>query len=149
MWAGCAAVQIISSSSYYSASTSEPDCPPGPPSIHPPPTNPLQALPPPIPPPGGCVDFALPGNWGADGLHTCATYEAHGGSAYCAHAEIAEGCCFCGGGGRKTPLPSPSAPPVPASISQPRRLPRRRRLPPLRVELYAYRRNHFAPHLCS
>lgn len=91
MWTGCADVQIVPFSTP-STSSSEADCPPAPPTTYPPP-----ASPPPSPggPLGGCTDNALPGNWGAAG-RTCGTYEALGGSAYCAHQALAESCCFCG-----------------------------------------------------
>jgi hypothetical protein len=46
--------------------------------------------------PSVCVDGPLPPSWSGGGVHTCATYEQHGGSAYCAHQELAEVCCFCG-----------------------------------------------------
>lgn len=111
MWTGCADVRIVPSSSA-SAPSSEPDCPSRPTTPSRPPTNPPPA---PAPPAGVCADLALPGNWGAGG-HTCATYQTHGGSAYCAHAEIAESCCFCGGGGAKNP---PPANPPPTSAPSP------------------------------
>lgn len=108
MWTGCADVRIVPSSSTPAPSPSS-NCPPAPPATKLPPTNP----PPTAGPPTECADLALPGNWGAGG-HTCATYEAHGGAAYCTHAEIAESCCFCGGGGGKDPPltnPPPTNPP--------------------------------------
>lgn len=49
--------------------------------------------------PSLCVDGPLPPAWSGGGVHTCATYEQHGGSAYCAHQELAEVCCFCVDGG--------------------------------------------------
>ena len=63
---------------------------------------------------GVCTDMELSGNWGANGLYTCDTYYNHGGTAYCAHAELLEKCCFCGGGiniiatTQTTPAPSSS-----------------------------------------
>jgi len=45
-----------------------------------------------------CADSALPVAWSGGGVHTCATYNNHGGSQYCAHNEIKAACCFCGGG---------------------------------------------------
>jgi len=76
------------------------------------------------PPSGGCVDLALPGNWGANGAYDCNFYNGRksscmyknflfcheilfshhflfytdGGTAYCAHSAINDNCCFCGGG---------------------------------------------------
>ena len=111
MWTGCADVQIVPFSTP-STSSSEADCPPAPPTTYPPPGSP-----PPSPggPLGGCTDNALPGNWGAAG-RTCGTYEALGGSAYCAHQALAESCCFCraDGGGANPPPPVYSAPTPPS-----------------------------------
>jgi hypothetical protein len=45
-----------------------------------------------------CVDDALPAAWSGGGVHTCATYDQLGGSAYCSHAALKAACCFCGGG---------------------------------------------------
>merc|ERR1712050_186090 len=45
-----------------------------------------------------CVDDALPATWSGGGVHTCATYDQLGGSAYCSHAALKAACCFCGGG---------------------------------------------------
>merc|ERR1712217_744002 len=45
-----------------------------------------------------CVDDALPAAWSCGGVHTCATYDQLGGSAYCSHAVLKAACCFCGGG---------------------------------------------------
>jgi len=42
-----------------------------------------------------CSDGPLPTAWSGGGVHTCATYEQHGGKAYCAHQVLAEACCFC------------------------------------------------------
>lgn len=42
-----------------------------------------------------CTDDPLPVAWSGGGVHTCSTYFQHGGSAYCAHAEIKDACCFC------------------------------------------------------
>jgi hypothetical protein len=42
-----------------------------------------------------CTDAELPVAWSGGGVHTCSTYEQHGGTAYCAHRELAEACCFC------------------------------------------------------
>merc|ERR1712217_957419 len=49
--------------------------------------------------PSQCTDSELPVAWSAGGVHTCSTYEQHGGSAYCAHKALAEACCFCKAGG--------------------------------------------------
>ena len=97
MWTGCADVQIVPFSTP-STSSSEADCcfcraDGG--GANPPP--PVYSAPTPPSPPLECTDASLPGNWGAAG-RTCGTYEAHGGSAYCAHQALAESCCFCGGG---------------------------------------------------
>jgi len=60
-------------------------------------------------PDGDCTDHALTGAWSGGGAHTCATYHAHGGSAYCAHALLSEACCFCGGGSSSAaPVPTPT-----------------------------------------
>merc|ERR1712190_235122 len=45
-----------------------------------------------------CVDSALPSAWSGGGVHSCSTYNQHGGLAYCAHGDIKVACCFCGGG---------------------------------------------------
>jgi len=45
-----------------------------------------------------CSDAALPIAWSGGGVHTCSTYEQHGGSRQCAHQELKVACCFCGGG---------------------------------------------------
>jgi len=42
-----------------------------------------------------CSDAKLPSAWSGGGVHTCFTYEQHGGLAYCAHKVLAEACCFC------------------------------------------------------
>lgn len=42
-----------------------------------------------------CTDGPLPVAWSAGGVHTCSTYEQHGGLGHCAHKELAEACCFC------------------------------------------------------
>jgi hypothetical protein len=42
-----------------------------------------------------CSDAELPSVWSGGGVHTCSTYEEHGGLAYCAHKELADACCFC------------------------------------------------------
>merc|ERR1711972_101163 len=46
-----------------------------------------------LPPP--CVDAPLPVAWSGGGVHTCSTYEQHGGLTYCQHGELATACCFC------------------------------------------------------
>jgi hypothetical protein len=45
--------------------------------------------------PSQCTDSELPVAWSGGGVHTCSTYEQHGGTAYCAHKALAEACCFC------------------------------------------------------
>jgi hypothetical protein len=45
--------------------------------------------------PPSCADAPLPTTWSSGGVHSCSTYEQHGGSTYCTHREIAEACCFC------------------------------------------------------
>merc|ERR1712080_52100 len=45
--------------------------------------------------PSQCTDSELPVAWSGGGVHTCSTYEQHGGAAYCSHKELAEACCFC------------------------------------------------------
>jgi hypothetical protein len=45
--------------------------------------------------PSQCTDSELPVEWSGGGVHTCSTYEQHGGLAYCAHKALAEACCFC------------------------------------------------------
>merc|ERR1712187_696513 len=42
-----------------------------------------------------CTDDPLPVAWSHGGVYTCSFYDDHGGSAYCAHAEIKAACCFC------------------------------------------------------
>jgi len=45
-----------------------------------------------------CADSALPIAWSGGGVHTCLTYNQHGGLEYCSHGAIKVACCFCGGG---------------------------------------------------
>merc|ERR1712232_371650 len=42
-----------------------------------------------------CTDAPLPMAWSGGGVHTCATYEQHGGLAYCQHVALKAACCFC------------------------------------------------------
>jgi hypothetical protein len=58
-------------------------------------TSTPEALPTTSSTPSLCADGPLPISWSGGGVHTCATYEQHGGLAYCAHQELAEACCFC------------------------------------------------------
>lgn len=60
--------------------------------------------------PSPCTDAPLPVAWSGGGTHTCSTYEQHGGSAYCAHKELAEACCFCRASLRFSALSSQTEP---------------------------------------
>jgi len=129
MWTNCADVQIISNSGTRDGSiSSKPDCIPGqmPPST---PATPAPALPPSTPatptpalPPSqtpACMDLDLPGNWGAGGTYSCDYYQEHGGEAYCAHVDIDDNCCFCGGGatGSASVAPTPTQTAGPISVA--------------------------------
>ena len=90
------------------APTRGPVAPPGAPPTDAPATSPPTGTPVIAP---QCIDHQLTGNWGGGGAYDCAYYNGHGGTAYCAHAELNAACCFCGGGdagGSSPPAPAPA-----------------------------------------
>jgi len=122
MWTNCADVTIVSSTNPEDGSAAAAKCTPAPskqPAAPSPTSAPTPAVPTPPAPTAACTDFALPGNWGQNGLFDCDYYRGHGGEAYCAQTVLDEACCFCGGGtGGGSAAPTPAAAPSAACVNK-------------------------------